>query len=89
MDCIGHMTARKLNRSEGAPRSRSTSAFAKAVETGTFVEINSQPDRLDLRDAHARAAAEAGVQIVVNTDSHEIGALDLSSSESPRPAAPG
>ncbi len=76
VDCIGHMTARKLNRREGADIALDR-AFAKAVETGTFVEINSQPDRLDLRDVHARAAAEAGVRIVVNTDSHEIGALDF------------
>jgi DNA polymerase (family X) len=76
VDCIGHMTARKLNRREGAEIALDR-AFAKAVETGTFVEINSQPDRLDLRDVHARAAAEAGVRIVVNTDSHEVGALDF------------
>jgi DNA polymerase (family 10) len=76
VDCIGHMTARKLNRRGGAEIALDK-AFAKAVETGTFVEINSQPDRLDLRDVHARAAAEAGVQLVVNTDSHEIGALDF------------
>ena len=76
VDCIGHMTARKLNRREGAEIALDK-AFAKAVETGTFVEINSQPDRLDLRDVHARAAAEAGVRIVVNTDSHEVGALDF------------
>ena len=49
--------------------------FARAVETGTFVEMNSQPDRLDLRDTHARAAAEAGVRLVVTTDSHEVDAL--------------
>lgn len=76
VDCIGHMTARKLNRREGAHIALDK-AFQKAVETGTFVEINSQPDRLDLRDVHARAAAEAGVRIVVNTDGHEVGALDF------------
>ncbi|HEU6444451.1 MAG TPA: DNA polymerase/3'-5' exonuclease PolX [Gaiellaceae bacterium] len=76
VDCIGHMTARKLNRREGADIDLDK-AIAKAVETGTFVEINSQPDRLDLRDTHAKAAAEAGVRIVVNTDSHEVGALDF------------
>ncbi len=75
VDCIGHMTARKLNRRDGAEIALDR-AFAKAVETGTIIEINSQPDRLDLRDVHARAAAEAGVRLVVNTDSHEIGALD-------------
>ncbi len=74
VDCIGHMTARKLNRREGADIALDK-VFAKAVETGTFVEINSQPDRLDLRDTHARAAAEAGVQLVVDTDSHEVDAL--------------
>lgn len=76
VDCIGHMTARKLNRRDGADIALDR-VFEKAVETGTFVEINSQPDRLDLRDTHARAAAEAGVRIVVNTDSHEVGALDF------------
>lgn len=75
VDCIGHMTARKLNRRDGAEIALDR-VFAKAVETGTLVEINSQPDRLDLRDVHARAASEAGVRLVVNTDSHEIGALD-------------
>lgn len=74
VDCIGHMTARKLNRRDGADIALDQ-VFAKAVETETFVEINSQPDRLDLRDTHARAAAEAGVRIVVSTDSHEVGAL--------------
>jgi DNA polymerase (family X) len=74
VDCIGHMTARKLNRREGAEIALER-VFAKAVETGTFIEINSQPDRLDLRDVHARAAAEAGVRIVLSTDSHEVGAL--------------
>jgi DNA polymerase (family 10) len=74
VDCIGHMTARKLNRRDGAEIALDK-VFAKAVETGTFVEMNSQPDRLDLRDTHARAAAEAGVRLVVNTDSHEVDAL--------------
>jgi DNA polymerase (family 10) len=74
IDCIGHPTARKLNRREGAQVALDR-IFAKAVETGTFIEINSQPDRLDLRDVHARAAAEAGVRLLVNTDSHEVGAL--------------
>ena len=49
--------------------------FAVAVETGTALEINSQPDRLDLTDAHARAAAEAGVRIPVNSDGHGVETL--------------
>jgi DNA polymerase (family 10) len=43
-----------------------------ALETGTFLEINGQPDRLDLRDAHARAAKEAGLKLVVSSDGHEV-----------------
>jgi DNA polymerase (family 10) len=48
------------------------------VETGTALEINSQPDRLDMRDAHARLAAEAGVKIPITTDAHSVGALGYS-----------
>ena len=47
----------------------------KAAETGTFLEINAQPNRLDLRDTHARLAGEAGVKVAVNTDAHELRAL--------------
>ena len=47
----------------------------RAAETGTALEINSQPDRLDMRDTHARLAGEAGVRIPVNTDAHSVGAL--------------
>jgi DNA polymerase (family 10) len=47
----------------------------RAVETGTALELNSQPDRLDLRDTHARLAGQAGVLVPVNTDAHSTGAL--------------
>src|ERR671918_582634 len=59
VDCIGHLTGRKLNR-RGPADVDVERAIEKALETRTFLEINSQPDRLDLRDAHARAVAEAG-----------------------------
>ncbi|MFL5967158.1 MAG: DNA polymerase/3'-5' exonuclease PolX [Gaiellaceae bacterium] len=74
VDCIGHLTARKINIRGPAPVDVER-VVAKAVETGTFLEINSQPNRLDLRDTHARLAGEAGVKIVVNTDAHELRAL--------------
>ncbi|HET9545377.1 MAG TPA: DNA polymerase/3'-5' exonuclease PolX, partial [Gaiellaceae bacterium] len=71
VDCIGHPTGRKINKR--APYELDLDAvFAASVETGTFLEVNSQPDRLDLRDVHARAAAEAGVGIVVSTDAHRL-----------------
>ncbi|HEY6584564.1 MAG TPA: DNA polymerase/3'-5' exonuclease PolX [Gaiellaceae bacterium] len=76
VDCIGHPTARKLNRRQGVELDLDR-VIAKGVETNTFLEINSQPDRLDLRDGHARAAGEAGLMLVVSTDSHELGALDF------------
>jgi DNA polymerase (family X) len=74
VDCIGHLTGRKINRRPPADISLER-VIEKALETGTFLEINSQPDRLDLRDAHARAAGEAGVKIVVSSDAHRIAAL--------------
>jgi DNA polymerase (family 10) len=46
--------------------------IAGALEAGCFLEINGQPDRLDLRDVHARAAKEAGLKLVVNSDGHQI-----------------
>ena len=64
--------------------------IAKAVETGTCLEINSQPDRLDLRDVHARAAGEAGVPVAVSSDGHSVDAPSASwSSASCRRGAAG
>jgi DNA polymerase (family 10) len=74
VDCIGHPTARKLNRRQGADIAIDK-VIEKALETGTFLEINSQPDRLDLRDVHARLAGEAGLDLVISTDAHEVPAL--------------
>jgi DNA polymerase (family X) len=79
VDCIGHPTGRKINRRD-AYDVDFEALLEKALDTGTFLEINSQPDRLDLIDTHARAAAEAGVMVVVSTDAHrvhELGYLGL------------
>jgi DNA polymerase (family 10) len=75
VDCIGHPTGRKINRRPPYDLDFER-VLEKAVETGTFLEINAQPDRLDLADSHARAAAEAGVRIVISTDAHRIHELD-------------
>ena len=75
VDCIGHLTARKINI-RGPGDVDVERVVEKALETGTFLEINSQPNRLDLRDMHARLAGEAGVKIAVNTDAHELRALE-------------
>jgi DNA polymerase (family 10) len=74
VDCIGHLTGRKLNRRAGADVDIEE-VVARAVETKTALEINSQPDRLDMRDVHARLAGEAGVLVPVTTDAHSTGAL--------------
>jgi DNA polymerase (family X) len=75
VDCIGHLTGRKLNK-RGPVEIDLDRVIEKALETGTFLEINSQPDRMDLRDVHARAAREAGLKLVIDSDGHEIGAQD-------------
>ncbi len=77
VDCIGHLTGRRLSRPQraaGAPVDVER-IVAAAAETGTALEINAQPDRLDLRDVHARLAGEAGVPVPVTTDAHSVGAL--------------
>ena len=75
VDCIGHLTGRRLQKREGAAVDVER-VVERAAETGTALEINSQSDRLDMRDTHARLAGEAGVRIPITTDAHSIGALD-------------
>jgi len=75
VDCIGHLTNRRIGKRTPAPVDVER-VIARALETGTFLEINSQPDRLDLSDVNARAAREAGVKLVIDSDGHQIGALD-------------
>jgi DNA polymerase (family X) len=71
VDCIGHLTGRRI-RTRG-PRDVSVErVIEKALEVGAFLEINGQPDRLDLRDVHARAAKEAGLKLLVNSDAHQL-----------------
>jgi DNA polymerase (family 10) len=75
VDCIGHVTNRKIGKR--APSNVDVErVIEKALETGTFLEINSQPDRLDLKDVHARAAREAGLKLVIDSDGHQLAALD-------------
>ena len=71
VDCIGHLTGRRI-RTRGPRDVDVERVIEKALEVGCFLEINGQPDRLDLRDVHARAAKEAGLKLVVNSDGHQI-----------------
>jgi DNA polymerase (family 10) len=74
VDCIGHLTGRKIGRRPGAAMDIER-VIEKAVETGTVLEIDSQPDRLDMPDSVARLAGEAGVPIAVTSDAHQLSAL--------------
>ena len=74
VDCIGHPTGRRL-RNRPPYELDLDAIFEAAAASGTALEINGQPDRLDLRDTHARAAAAAGVALVCNSDAHSLGAL--------------
>jgi DNA polymerase (family 10) len=42
-----------------------------------MIEINSAPDRRDLNEVHARAAAEAGVPILIDSDAHGVSTMDI------------
>ena len=69
VDAIGHPTGRMIGRRE--PYALDVDrVIEKAVETGTFLEINANPNRRDLNDVYARAAAEAGATIVIDSDAH-------------------
>jgi DNA polymerase (family X) len=69
VDAIGHPTGRLIERREAYALDIDR-VIAKAVETGTFLEINANPDRRDLNDVYAKAAAEAGVTLVIDSDAH-------------------
>jgi DNA polymerase (family 10) len=66
---LGHPTGRKIE-ARPAYAVDMDAVIAAAARTGTFLEINSAPDRRDLHDVHARAAAESGVLIVIDSDAH-------------------
>jgi DNA polymerase (family X) len=66
---IGHLSTRLIGQRE--PTKFDLDAILKAArETGTAMEINASPERLDLKDTHAYRARELGVPLVINTDSH-------------------
>lgn len=48
----------------------------KAAQTGTFLEINASPDRLDLADVYVKAGKEKGASLVINTDAHSLHDMD-------------
>ena len=74
VDAIGHPTGRLIERRP--PYAVDLEAvFAAAARTKTMLEINANPDRRDLSDVHARAAARAGVMILIDSDAHRTRTL--------------
>jgi DNA polymerase (family 10) len=75
VNIIGHPTARILGKRPPIDVDIEE-VFKAAVRTGTALEVNSFPDRLDLRDEHIQWARELGVKFAVDTDSHAAPHLD-------------
>ena len=73
---ISHPTGRLLSRRQ-AYEADWTAIMQAAAEHGKCLEINANPERLDLSDLLAAAAADHGVNLVINTDAHATNQLGL------------
>ena len=76
VNIIGHLTTRKIGRRDPVDLDLEA-VFEAAGRTGTALEINAYPDRLDLRDEHVVWARRHGVKFSIDTDSHAVGHLDV------------
>jgi DNA polymerase (family 10) len=76
VDVIGHLSGRKIEARPPYPLDFPAIVEA-ALATGTMIEINASPDRRDLDDVHARAAAAAGIPIVIDCDAHRVGGFEV------------
>jgi DNA polymerase (family 10) len=74
VDILFHPTGRLINQ-RPAYELDIEAVLQHAQKTGTVVEINAHPDRLDIKDEHIRMAVELGVKLAINTDSHATGHL--------------
>jgi DNA polymerase (family 10) len=75
VNVIGHPTTRKIGRRDPVDLDLEA-VFEAAARTGTALEVDAYPDRLDLRDEHVRWAHRHGVRFAIDTDSHAVGHLD-------------
>ncbi len=69
VDVLFHPTGRALGKRE-AVKLDIDAVIEAARRTGTALEIDAQPERLDLKDEHVRKAVEAGVALVIDSDAH-------------------
>jgi DNA polymerase (family 10) len=72
---IAHPTGRLINRRPPYMLDMERVLNAMA-EVGCHIELNAQPDRLDVNDIHARMARERGVKVAISTDAHRVAELD-------------
>jgi DNA polymerase (family 10) len=72
---LAHPSGRLLTKRPGGDFDMEA-IFQAAAETGTMLEINATPDRLDLKDVHVRRAVELGVKLIINCDAHSITGFD-------------
>jgi len=72
---IAHPTGRKIGRRDGYDVDIDL-LIQLAKETNTALELNANPNRLDLSAENIRKAQEAGVKIMINTDAHKKESLD-------------
>lgn len=75
VDVIGHPSGRLLGQRQESAVDLDA-IIEMAARTGTALEVNSIPNRLDLDDVHTRRALELGVKIAINSDAHHPGGLD-------------
>jgi len=76
VDILGHPSGRLINKRDPSEFDAET-VFTAAAKTGTALEVNAQPDRLDLRDADVRSAIELGATVAIDSDAHSIAQLEL------------
>jgi len=76
VNILAHPTGRQINRRD--PMQFDLEEVLQcAAEHEVIVELNAHPDRLDLKDSHLIRAKELGLRVVISTDAHRIGDLDL------------
>ena len=76
VDLVGHLTGRLIGRRDPADFDLE-SIFARASKRGVILEINSNPERLDLKDIHVRRAVELGCLTAITTDAHRPEHIDF------------
>lgn len=69
VNILAHPTGRLINQ-RSAYAIDVEQVMRGAAERGCFLELNAQPDRLDLNDTHCRLAKQLGVKVAISTDAH-------------------